>query len=118
MKTEQLPTEPHDSTNQQVFVDTNIFLYAGSKDRHRSEAVLKCLEEIGALGYKLAISEYTTYESLINIWGKKAEETISALKRYEKRKEVTNQILRLAAILRGLYHDEKIENIGDGDIII
>ncbi len=69
------------------------------------------------MGYKLAISDYTAYESLINVWGKRAEEIIAALKLYEW-KSVTIQVLRLASILHGLYHDEKIENIRDGDKII
>ncbi len=117
MKTDQPAQLNKDNTERYVIVDTCILIYAGSKEKSQSEAVLNCLEEIVATGYKLAISEYTTYEYLRGLWGKKAETAGAALRRYEA-KVVSSQVLLLASLLDGLYHDEGINNLSDGDKII
>ena len=67
--------------------------------------------------YRLAISEFTTYEYLRRLWGKKAKKAEEAISGYE-RKTVTREVLETASILDGLYYDEGLTNISDGDKII
>src|SRR5437016_8344897 len=117
METEQSQVPNKNTTNQYVIVDTCILIYAGSKQRSQSEAVINCLEEIAVSGYKLAISDFTIYEYLRGLWGKEAEQVAEAIKRYET-KIVSSQVLELASLLHGLYHDEGIDNLSDGDKII
>ena len=100
-----------------MIVDTCILIYAGSKQQSQADAVSKCLEQLAAEGYDLSISDFSSYEYLRGLWGKVAEQAAAAMKRYVT-KEVSPQVLELASQLHGLYHDEGINNLSDGDKII
>lgn len=103
--------------NPYVFIDTCVIHFAGDKNKSKSEAVIECLSTLTKEGYRLAISEITLYEKLHGLWGKRATKAASLLRVYEK-KVVSNQVLTLASILGGLYHDEKLDGIDTGDKII
>jgi len=110
----------HDNSPQQSrypIVDTNILIYTGSKQEALATAAITFLDEQASHGYRLAISEFTTYEYLKRLWGKKAEKSEEAISTYE-RKAVTREVLETASILDGLYYDEGLTNISDGDKII
>src|SRR6266700_7651320 len=120
MTAEKNPHTIQDNTQKQaqyVIVDTNVLIYAGSKQREKSEAVIRCLEDVVATGKLLAISEITVYEYLRRLWGRKAEEAAEHLKQYE-RKVVSSEVFSLAAHLDGLYVEEGIDRVDDADKII
>lgn len=102
--------------NPYIFIDTCVIQSAGSKEKSKSEIVIKSLEDTSK-SYRLAISEFTLYENLHGLWGKRAMDAAALLRKYE-RKIVSEKALLLASIMGGLYHDEGIDNIGDGDKII
>ena len=104
-------------TKKYVIVDTCIIQHAGSSDKGKSEAIIKCLEKLSSEGYSLAISEFTVYENLHGIWGKKATQAATTLKSYEW-KIVSNLVLTLASMLGGLYKDEQVDYMTPGDKII
>lgn len=99
-----------------IFIDTCVIQAAGSKEKQKSDIVIKTLQEIGN-DFRLAISEFTLFENLHGLWGKKAEEATKILNTYE-RKVVSDKVLLLASSLGGLYRDEKMEGIDSGDKII
>ena len=112
MKPQQFP-----HTKKYIIIDTCIIQHAGSSDEGKSEAIIKCLEKLSSEEYSLAISEFTLYENLHGIWGKKARQAAETLKSYEW-KIVSNQVLTLASMLGGLYKDEQVDYMTPGDKII
>lgn len=99
-----------------IFLDTCIIQDIGSSN-DKSKAVIGYLTELAQEGFRLVISEFTIYENIQGLWDKRASKAIQILKDYEA-KEVTKSVLFMAAYLQGLYHDEKYDNIADGDKII
>lgn len=99
-----------------LFIDTCIIQAAGSKEKTKSEVVIKTLKEI-ANDYRLAISEISFYENLQGLWGKKATDASALLRSYEA-KVVSGRVLTLASMLGGLYHDAKCDGVDTGDKII
>lgn len=102
--------------NPYLFIDTCVIQAAGSKEKTKSEAVIKTLGELSK-NYRFAISEFSLYENLHGLWGKKAINAAKLLNSYE-RKVVSDKVLTTASLLGGLYHDEKFDNIDAGDKII
>ncbi len=68
-------------------------------------------------GFILALSDITLFENLHGLGGSAHNKAFSLLKVYE-RKNVSSNILWLAAQLGGFYHDEKMDGIDMGDKII
>lgn len=99
-----------------LFIDTCVIQTAGSKDKSKSEAVIKFLEE-SAKNYRFAISEFTIYENMNGLMGEKAREAIQLLDTYES-KLVSDRVLLMASLLGGLYHGEKYDGVDAGDKII
>ena len=102
--------------NSYLFIDTCVIQAAGSKEKPKSEIVIKALEKI-AKHYRLAISEFSLYENLNGLWGRRRSEAAKLLRTYE-RKVVSDTVLLIASLLGGLYHDENFEGIDAGDKII
>lgn len=102
--------------NPYIFIDTCVIQSAGSKEKSKSEIVIKSLEDISR-GYRLAISEFTLYENLHGLWGKRRSEAAKLLRIYE-RKVVSDKVLLVASLLGGVYHNENFEGIDAGDKII
>ena len=102
--------------NSYLFIDTCVIQAAGSKEKLKSEIVISELEKI-AKDYSLAISEFTLYENLHGLWGKRRSDAAKLLRIYE-RKVVSDKVLLIASLLGGLYHDENLEGIDVGDKII
>lgn len=102
-----------------VFIDSCVIQAAGDKLKSKSEAVIGELTKLAKEGFSLAISEYTVYENLHGLWGKKAIETSNILKQYEW-KTVSANVLVLASLLGGLYYEAGYDRdrIRDGDKII
>lgn len=100
-----------------VIIDTCVIQHAGSSDKGKSEAIISCLKDVASEGYNLAISEFTLYENLHGLWGKRAQQAAKTLKSYEW-KIVSNQVLIVASILGGLYKDEQVDYMNAGDKII
>lgn len=65
----------------------------------------------------MVISDFTLYENLHGLWGKKAQQAAKILKSYE-RKVVSDRVLTLASMLGGLYKDEQVDYMSPGDKII
>ena len=103
-------------TKPYLFVDTCIIQASGVKEKPKSEIVIKTLEKISS-DYRLSISEFTLYENLHGLWGKRAINAAALLKKYE-RKVVSDKVLIFASLLGGLYFDEKYDGIDAGDKII
>lgn len=99
-----------------IFLDTCIIQDAGSSTKSKSDAVIKLFTDLRH-NFNLAISEFTIYENLQGLWGKRAIEAGKILGSYEA-KEVSRKVLLLSSILQSLYHEEKYDNIADGDKII
>jgi hypothetical protein len=89
------PTSSIIQTQPYIFIDTCIIQDAGSSIRSKSEIVLGFLEKLVKEGFNLSISEFSIYENLQGLWGQRV-------------KQATNI----------LYHDEKVDNVSDGDKII
>lgn len=102
--------------NPYLLIDTCVIQTAGSKEKSKSEAVIRALGEI-AKSYRLAISEFTIYENMNGLMGEKAKEAIKLLDTYES-KLVSDRVLLMASLLGGLYHDEKYDGVDAGDKII
>lgn len=102
---------------QYVLVDANVLQHAGSRLPTKAEAVIMCLEQFASDGFQLAVSEYTVFENLHGLWGKKADEAVSFLALFQ-RFAITSPILTVAAALGGLYHDEGIDMVSAGDKIL
>ena len=102
--------------NSYLFIDTCVIQAAGSKEKLKSEIVISELEKI-AKDYSLAISEFTLYENLHGLWGKRRSDAAKLLRIYE-RKVVSDKVLLIASLLGCLYHDENLEGIDVGDKII
>lgn len=102
--------------NPYLFIDTCVIQTAGSKEKSKSEAMIKALGEI-AKNYRLAISEFTIYENMNGLMGEKAKEAIKLLDTYES-KLVSDRALLMASLLGGLYHNEKYDGVDAGDKII
>jgi predicted nucleic acid-binding protein len=100
-----------------LVIDTQVTQAAGDKYKPRSEAIIKCFQDLVKEGYTLASSEYSLYESLHGLWGNQAVAVASLYSSYEL-KVVDRKILIVASIFGGLYHDEKHDGISDGDKII
>jgi len=100
-----------------VFVDACVIQAAGDRDKAKSEAVIICFNELIAEGYSLAISEITLFENLQGLWGQREKKVADRLKGFES-KVVSKLVLRLAAILHGLYIQEKRNDIDVGDKIL
>ena len=100
-----------------LIVDTCIIQHSNSSDKSKAEVVISCLKNLQSENYQLAISEFTVYENLRNIFGKKAKIALQVLKNYEW-KNVTYLVLKMASMLSGLYHQEKVDYMSDGDKII
>ncbi|HSW88607.1 MAG TPA: hypothetical protein VLG12_05600 [Candidatus Saccharimonadales bacterium] len=99
-----------------LLIDTCVIQLAGKSDKNRSEAIIRCLAELGK-EYKLAISEFTVYENLHGLPGKKIREAVEVLNPLE-RKTVSSKVLLLSSMLGTLYHDENYDYIQAGDKII
>lgn len=102
-----------------ILLDACIFQLAGNSNKSKSEGVINCLTNLSNEGFKLALSEFTVYENLHGLWGRRAEEAAKILRKYEW-KVVSSQVLSLASILGGLYYDAGYDKdrIRDGDKII
>lgn len=102
-----------------IFLDTCVFQLAGNSNKSKSEAVIKCLIDLSSEGFRLALSEFTVYENLHGLWGKRAQEAIKILRNYEW-KLVSDLVLYLASILGGLYNAAGYDRdrIRDGDKIV
>lgn len=103
--------------NQYVLIDTCVIQDTGSSNHSKSEVVSNLLKELSKNDFRLAISEFTIYENLQGLWGKRAIAAKQILSAYET-KEVSEGVLLLASQLQGLYHEEGFDNIQDGDKII
>lgn len=108
--------DPSKQDKPYLFIDTCVIQAAGSKEKTKSEAVIKALKEI-ANDYRLAISEVSFYENLQGLWGKKSLDASTLLRSYEA-KIVSNRVLILASMLGALYHDARCDGIEMGDKII
>lgn len=100
-----------------IFLDTCVIQDLGSSNKSKSEAVLKLLDDLTSQKFRLVISEFTIYENLQGLLGQRAKSASETLYKFET-KTVSREVLTLASFLQGLYHDEKIDNISDGDKII
>lgn len=105
------------SPKKYILIDTCVIQDAESSTRQKSEEVIEYLEGLAREGFSLAISEFTIYENLQGLWGKQATEAVKVLQSYEQ-KSVSQAVLVLASMLQGLYHDERVDNVPDGDKLI
>lgn len=112
-----MPQNENQQNKQYIIVDTCVIQASESKQKTKSEAVIKCLKDLIDTGYSLTISEFSVFENLHGLWGEKAEEAVKILKGYAL-KIVSREVLLLAAILGGLYYEEKYDYIQTGDKII
>lgn len=108
--------DPIHQAKPYLFIDTCVIQAAGSKEKTKSEIILKSLKE-NAESYGLVISEFSVYENLHGLWGKRAVDASRLLRSYE-RKAVSDKVLLLASVLGGLYYVAKQDGPDDGDKII
>lgn len=111
------PTPKQAQDKKYLFIDTCIVQFTGDKNKSKSEAVIQCLNLLTKEGYSLVISEITIYENLHGLWGIKAKQATDILRKYEK-KVISDNVLIVASLLGGLYHDERVDGIDSGDKII
>ena len=104
-------------TKKYIFIDTCVLQASGDMKKAKSEAVLRCFSDFTTDGYSLAISEITLFENLQGLWGKKAQKVADAVKGFEM-KTISTKVLVLAAMLQGLYVQEKRNDVDCGDKII
>lgn len=112
-----MTTKKISSNKKYLLIDTCVIQDAGSSTKSKSDGVLSFLKSLAEEGFDLVISEFTIYENLQGLWGKKATEAGEILKNYES-KEVSRKVLIMASLFLSLYREERIENISDGDKII
>lgn len=103
--------------NPYLFIDTCVIQDAGNNRKVFSETVINLLTDLSKEGFRVVISEFTVYENLQGLWGKRAIEASKILNSYES-KAVSRDVLVVASFLQGLYREEGYENIDAGDKII
>lgn len=103
--------------SRSVIIDTCIIQYLSKKNNSLATIVNDCLTSLKENSYNLIISEISFYENLHGLWGSNASKADELLRTYQY-KEVTREVLLIASMLGGLYHDEKYDGIEMGDKII
>jgi hypothetical protein len=100
-----------------IYIDTCVIQASGSKDKAKSEIVTLFLSELIKSNFSLVISEVTYFENLQGLKGAQAEKAVSILKKYEW-KEITNEVLTVAALLGTFYSEKGRKDVDMGDKII
>lgn len=100
-----------------VYIDTCIIQASGSKEKAKSKIVTEFLSSFINLGFSLVISEVTYFENLQGLKGIQAEQAVKTLKKYEW-KEITNEVLTVAALLGTFYNEVGRRDVDMGDKII
>lgn len=109
--------DPNTKASRYLIIDTCVIQHSASSEKSKSVNLLTLFQNLTKDNFRLAISEYSVYENLINLRSKKAAVAFDLLKSYEW-KSVSTEVLIFASRLKSLYHIEKVDYMNDGDVII
>lgn len=99
-----------------LFLDTCVVQMLADRDSYKSKAVRKVIVEELSTKYLLSISAMTAYENLHGLRGKKLGAAATLLSTFET-KDITREVLVVAALIGGMYPKEE-DHIRAGDKII